>query len=123
MVSFRDQVYKYVVEKYKSKIEYLWFRYPNYAVFRNQTNNKWYALIMDIPYNKLGIEKEGIVDVLNVKVADSILKDFLIHQDGIFKGYHIARGNWITILLDGTVNIEEILNLIDESFNLVNNKK
>ena len=123
MVSCRDQVYKYVVEKYKSKIEYLWFRYPNYAVFRNQTNNKWYGLIMDIPYNKLGIEKEGIVDVLNVKVADSILKDFLIHQDGIFNGYHIARGNWITILLDGTVNIEEILNLIDESFDLVNNKK
>lgn len=75
---------------------------------------------MDVSYNKLGVEREGIVDILNVKVKDDMMKDFLIHQKGIFKGYHISRGNWISVLLNETVKLEQIFNLIDESYNIVN---
>ena len=39
-----------------------------------------------------------------------------MQQDGYFRGYHISRGNWISILLDGTVPMKEIQNLIDLSF-------
>ena len=53
--SSREEVFEYVTNKYKSKIEYLWSRFPNYAVFRNDNNKKWYGIIMDIPYKKLGI--------------------------------------------------------------------
>ena len=121
--SFRDQIYNHVTKKYNSNIEYLWFKYPNYAVFRNDTNKKWYGIIMDVPYKKLGIEKEGITDILNVKVADFLQKDLLIRQPGFLKGYHIARGNWVSVLLDGTVNKEQIFNLLDTSYVLVNKNK
>lgn len=48
--------FDYVQKKYKSKIEYLWKRYPNYAVFRHDDNNKWYGFVMDIFGYKLGLD-------------------------------------------------------------------
>ena len=121
--SLRETVFEYVKEKYQSEIEYLWFKYPNYAVFRNKINNKWYGIVMDVPYKKLGIEKEGKVDILNVKVANFMIKELLIQQKGILNGYHIARGNWISLLLDGTNKSEQIYRFIDESYDLVNKSK
>lgn len=122
-LTFRFEVYNYALKKYKTKIEYLWLKYPNYAVLRNNSSNKWYGIIMDIPYSKLGIEKDGIVDILNVKVADLGFKDFLINQKGIYNGYHIARGTWVSILIDGTVELENIFNLLDESYVLASARK
>ena len=71
---------------------------------------------MDVQRNKLGLDGEERVDILNVKLGDPLLVDILIQQDGCFRGYHISRGNWISILLDGKVSLEEIFPLIDESF-------
>ena len=122
MTLFRKKVCEYVEQTYNSKIEHLWMRYPNYVVFRNNISKKWFGIIMDIPYTKLGIKKDGQVDVLNVKVFDSVLKNLLIDNTGIFDGYHIAKGNWISVLLDGTVNLDKIIKLIDESYNIVDNK-
>lgn len=114
--SLRENVFEYVKEKYQSQIEYPWFRFPNYCVFRHSDNNKWYGLIMNIPYEKLKIQKQGYVDVLNAKINDCFLRDMLLQQDGIFPGYHIAKGNWISILLDGTIDIKQICDIIDQSF-------
>lgn len=122
-ISLRNQIYEYVEKKYKSKIEYLWFKYPNYAVFRNNYNKKWYGIIMDIPYKKIGIDKEGYVDILNIKVGDLLLKELLIQQQGIYKAYHISRGNWISVSLDGMVDKEQIFALIDESYSIVSKSK
>ena len=48
---------------------------------------------------------------------------FFTQQDGIFKGYHISRGNWVSVLLDGTVSLETVYSLIDISFRVTLNKK
>ena len=62
---------------------------------------------MNIPRSRLGLPGEDIVDVLNVKLDDPLLRDLLVQQDGYFPGYHISRGNWVSILLDGSVLIED----------------
>lgn len=59
---------------------------------------------------------QEFVDILNVKMPDSFLADVLVRQKGFYRGYHIARGNWISILLDGTVDFAEICKWLDESF-------
>ena len=123
MTSLRPAILSYVKEKYKSEIEYLWYRYPNYAVFRHDDNKKWYGIVMDVARNKLGLPGDGTVDVLNVKVDDFLLRDLLIQRDGFLAGYHISRGNWITVLLDDTVTLEEIKGLIDISFEATASKK
>ncbi|MBQ1369186.1 MAG: hypothetical protein IIY45_14050 [Firmicutes bacterium] len=54
-LSVREKVYGYVKKKYDSEPEYLWRRFPDYAIFRHEDNRKWYGIIMDVPREKLGI--------------------------------------------------------------------
>lgn len=114
--SQRDEVLRYVKSKYGSDAEYLWARYPTYAVVRHPDNQKWYGLIMNIPRNRLGLEGDDIVDILNVKLGDVLLCDMFVQQKGYFPGYHLSKGDWVSILLDGTVPIKEIKDLIDRSY-------
>ena len=116
METFRDDLYRYIKKKYKADPEYLWRRYPGYAAFRHSDNAKWFGLIMDVSAEKLGLSGEKVKDILNVKIADSMLTDILVRQPGFFRGYHISRGNWLSILLDGTVSFEEICRWLDESY-------
>ena len=99
----RQNVIDYIHEKYGAEIEYLWMRYPSYGIFRHADNQKWYALMMDVPRSKLGQPSDEIVDILNVKLDDPLLRDFLVQREGFLPGYHISRGNWISIVLDGSI--------------------
>ena len=112
----RQKLFDHVKKKYKAKPEYLWKRYPDYAIFRHSDNNKWFGLVMDVPRYKLGLDGDERVDILNVKLSDPFFVDMLIQREGFFKGYHISKGNWVSILLDGTVAFDEICNLLDESY-------
>ena len=111
-----DSVCSYIKKEYDTDPEYLWSRFPGYAVFRHLDNRKWFAIIMDVPRNRLGLEGDERVDIINLKLSDPMLIDFLTHEEGYLIGYHISNGNWISILLDGTVPLKDICNWIDESF-------
>ncbi len=115
-MSVREFVFQYVTETYKAKPEYLWARFPEDAIFRHADNRKWFALVMRIRYDKLEAGREGMIDILNVKLDDPLLRDLLVQQEGYYVGYHISRGNWISIVLDGTVPTEEITRLIGISY-------
>lgn len=121
--SMRQQVFDYVKKKYKSRIEYLWKRFPNYAVFRHSDNRKWYGTVMDISRDKLGLPGKEYVDILNVKLDDLTYRDVLLQQEGILPGYHLGGGSWISILLDGTVPFEQICSLIDTGYEVTASAK
>ncbi len=114
--SLRDRVFTYVTTRYHSQIEYLWVRFPNYAVFRHEDNQKWYGLVMDVPGTRLGLNRSEILDILDVKLDDPLLRDLLLKEEGCFPGYHLSRGSWISVLLDGTVPLDTVCRLIDRSF-------
>ncbi len=114
--SLRRQLYEYVKNQYQSEPEYLWQRFPNYAIFRHLDNRKWFGIIMDVPGNKLGLDTTAKVDILNVKVADPFLLDLLLQEKGYYRVYHQNKGSWISIILDGTVPLEEVCRMIDESY-------
>ena len=99
-VNMREKIFKYVKEKYKIKPDYPFSTFLDYSVLRHEDNRKWFALIMEISGEKLGLKGAEYVDIMNVKLGDPMLVDVLVHQPGYFHGYHIARGNWISILLD-----------------------
>ena len=118
----RETLFRHCAETYGTKPEYLWESTPTCAVLRNEKSGKWYGIVMDIPRNRLGIKGEEPVDILNVK-SDPILIGSLLSEDGFFPAYHMHKGNWITILLDGTVEEEQIKFLLDISYDLVSPKR
>lgn len=112
----REELFSYVKKKYKADPEYLWSRFPDYAIFRHSDNKKWFGLVMNVHKEKLGLAGEEKVDILNVKLSDPLLVDMLIQQPGYMRGYHISRGNWVSILLDGSVPFEDICTWLNESY-------
>ncbi len=111
----RKTIFEYAAEEYGSEPEFLWQKFPNYAVLRRHDNQKWYALIMDVPKNKLGLDGLECVDIIDIKCSISTI-DRLIFQKGFLPAYHLSRKNWLTVLLDGSVDSELLKNLLDESY-------
>ena len=74
----RQKVLDYINKKYKVQPEYPWRTSPNSAVFRHSDNNKWFALLMDIPGDKVGLNSADYVDVINLKIDDMIFRDMII---------------------------------------------
>lgn len=116
MASLKEKLLEYIGREYHCMPEHLWLRYPNYVVFRRVDNKKWFCLIMDVPQNKLGRRGTERIDILNVKMSSPFLADFLAQQEGYCRGYHISRGSWVSIFLDGTVPWEEICQRVGESY-------
>ncbi|HCW52926.1 MAG TPA: hypothetical protein DG753_04115 [Clostridium sp.] len=113
----RDIISKYIKEKYKIEPDYPWAKSPTNAVFRHKDNSKWFALMIEVQKNKLGLEGDNKIDLINVK-CDPMLIGSLRTCEGYLPAYHMNKENWISILLDGTVSKDEICKLVDLSFNM-----
>lgn len=121
--SFRAALLDYVEKEYKTKPDYPWERDSQSAVLRHADNRKWYGLVMKVAKSKLGLCKDGMIDVLNVKNDDRMFHDMLIGQDGYLPGYHMNKQSWITVFLDGTVPFEEVCGMLDASYKATASKK
>ena len=119
----REKFFDYIQKKYKTEPEYPWAKYDSNAVFRHGDNKKWFALVMSVEKNKLGLSGNEYVDVINLKIDDMMFRDILLHEDGILPAYHMSKAHWITVLLDGTVGEDRVYELIDESFVATASKK
>lgn len=116
------QLQQFISETYGTTPEYPWTKYPSYMVFRHSNNQKWFALIMDISKEKLGLPEQGPINVLNVKCEPLIIGS-LRSETGFFPAYHMSKTSWITIALDGSVSDEKIKWLLDMSYNLTAKKQ
>ena len=104
-----------VQEKYGNQLEYLWEKSPDTAVLRHEDNQKWYAVLMRIPWDKLEKGREGLVEAVNLK-HDQVA-DFL-SQKGIYPAFHMNKRYWLSLALDDSLQDEEVLELIERSWNL-----
>ena len=91
-------------------------KYPSFAVFRHNSNKKWFAVIMRIPISKFGIFENREVNVINLKCTEEIM-DLVWQEEGIFPAYHMNKNHWISVLLDGSVAEDTVKMLIEASFN------
>ena len=109
-----NRIAKYIKDKYNVSPEFPWDSSPGCGVFRCP-NNKWFGLIMNIDESKLNTHS-GEVEIINIK-ANNITE--LIKKEGYYRAYHMNKEKWLTILLNDTIKDNEIITLIDESYNLV----
>ena len=106
-------------EKYGNQLENLWEKSPDTAVLRHEDNQKWYAILMRIPWDRLDKGREGLVEAVNLKhdqVAD------LLSQNGIYPAFHMNKRYWISLPLDDTLTDEKVLELFERSWFLTSKK-
>ena len=115
-----NRITNLINERYKVVPEFLWDKVPGYGVFRNTKSNKWFGIVMNIDKSKILSDKTGEIEVLNVKLDDDVQK--YLSVKGIYPSYHLSKKNWVSIILDDTLSDEEIMKLIEISYNLSNPK-
>ncbi len=118
----RYELDQWIALTYGAAGEQLFMKYPSFAVYRHAGNRKWFAVIMEISKEKLGIAEAGELNVVNLK-CDPLLIGGLLQEKGIYKGYHMNKNHWITVCLDGSVGKEQLKALLDLSFELTDKRK
>ena len=88
----REKLFEYVANQYGINPDYPFSTAPTYAVLRHPHNNKWFALVLEM----------------------------LLHQDGYLPAYHMNKEHWISILLDGFIDFDELCQWIDASYSATN---
>jgi len=116
--SITKQVLTHIRERYQAEPEFLWLRLPDCAALRHRENGKWFAaLMLGLPRSRLGLEGDSGVDVLNLK-CDPRMIGSLVDGKRILRAYHMNKEHWISVVLDGSVLLEELAPLIDLSWQL-----
>lgn len=113
----RDMLQAYIEETYSAIGESLFAKYPSFRVFRHHRNRKWFAVIMEIPKEKLGLPGGGDIQVVNVKCDTRLIGSFR-QENGIFPAYHMSKAHWLTVALNGTVEEDKLKFLTDMSYDL-----
>ena len=112
-----------IYSKYQEVPDFPFDKLSACGVFRYNQNRKWYGLIMNLKKSIItkNEKDDNIIEVLNVKASPEDINNY-VGKPGIYSAYHMSHKNWITIVLDETINDEIILDFIDKSRDLIINK-
>ena len=108
-------------ERYQEDCEYLWERYPDCGVLRRKDNRKWYAVIMTVAGNKVGLSTDNLVEIVDLRATQEVVNS-LVEKRGFAPAWHMNKKSWITLLLDGSVELSTVVEMLDNSRNLAAKK-
>ncbi|MCH5160102.1 MAG: MmcQ/YjbR family DNA-binding protein [Clostridiales bacterium] len=114
---YAKKIILYAKEKYGDEAEYLWQDLPDAAVIRRKDSRKWYVLLMAVLPKRLGLDGKEPIEIVDLRFDADELPN-RIDNVSYFAGYHMNKKHWITILLDGSVSLDEILAYVDKSYAL-----
>ena len=112
----------YVKERYGDCLEFLWEKLSDNAVLRRKDNRKWYAAMLPIRGDRIGLRTNEIVEIIDLRLEPDEMEATIDHKS-FFPGYHMNKKHWYSILLDGSVPRDEIIRRIDESYRIAGAKK
>ena len=110
-------VIDYVTRKYGDRLEFLWEKFDDNAIWRRADNAKWYGIILTVSKSKLGLPSDETAEILDLR-ADPAEIPKMVDGKKIFGGWHMNKKHWITVCLDGSVPPDDIFKMIDISYNL-----
>lgn len=113
--SQRERITQYIQDTYGTEAEYLWADSPGNAIFRHPVSKKWFAAMMRVLPEKLGLTGAEALDVMDIKCS-TIMIGSLLSTKGFLPAYHMNKNHWISIILDGSVPDKEITPLLELSY-------
>ena len=93
------------------------------GVFRHSDSGKWFAIVMSISGNKIGLSSDERIDILNLKSSPEVIESLLGVEDGVYRAYHMNKMHWLTLSLDGRADDGLLSWLLDASYELTRKKK
>lgn len=106
----------YAESAYGDKPEYLWKDLPDCAVLRRKDSGKWYAVLMKVGGDKFG--HDPVCDeIIDLRVCPDEL-DKMVDGTTYFRGWHMNKKHWLTVVLDGSIDDEKLFSLISGSYEL-----
>lgn len=118
----RDQakrILRFIKVTYNAEPEFLWSSLPECAALRVPGKKPWFAVVGRIPKEKIGIEEGGLAEVINLKDEPKAVTA-RINEKKAYPAYHMNKQHWYTVLLDDSLDDEEIIKLVRTSFEIVN---
>ena len=116
----RQQLFQWMKRRYGVEPDYPWA--DENAVLRHRDNNKWFALVMEVGREKLGMDGDGTAEIINLKCQPALIGS-LRERNGFHPAYHMNKDQWLSVRLDGSVTDDELKSLIDLSFELKQKKQ
>lgn len=120
--SQRERITQYIQATYGTQAEYLWADSPGNAIFRHPASKKWYAALMRVLPEKLGLAGEEALDVMDIRCS-TIMIGSLLSTKGFLPAYHMNKNHWISIVLDNSVLDDQITPLLELSYDSVAAKR
>ena len=120
--SQRGRITQYIQDTYGTQAEYLWADSPGNAIFRHSASKKWYAAMMRVLPEKLGLAEGEALDVMDIKCS-TIMIGSLLSIKGFLPAYHMNKNHWISILLNDSVSDDQIIPLLELSYDSVAPKR
>lgn len=114
---YAQKIIEYVANTYGDELEFLWEKFTDNAIWRRKDNRKWYAALLTVAKDKFGFKTDEKIEILDLRAEPESIAA-LVDGVGIFGGYHMNKKHWITVLLDGTVPLEDIEKMLDTSYKL-----
>lgn len=116
--SRREELLAYASTHFDVLTESPWKDYPNFVTLKARSSKKWFGLVMEVPYAKLGLAQAGMADVLNLKADPQEIQHVIDHRF-FFPAYHMNKTYWLTILLSVQAPWAKIEALLNKSYSLV----
>lgn len=92
--TLKERILQYAQVHLGAEPDHLWAKFPRYAVLRHSENAKWFAVFLEVPGTRLGLERPESVDILDVKCGP-LLAGSLLGIPGILPAYHMNKSNWV----------------------------
>ncbi len=109
-------LFKAAEEMIGSRIDYPFDEDWETAVFRHGAG-KWFGICLYVPLKYFG-EGDGREYCLNIKCPPDLAVILCGNYRGILPAYHMNKTHWITVRLGSDVPDEEIINLLQLSYDL-----
>ncbi len=92
------------------------------TVLRHGMEGKWFGILMKVQKRRVGIDEDGAIDILNLKIDPE--ESYAVREmfEGIIPAYHMNKRHWISVLLNGSVPAEICEVLIGKSYDLTKKK-
>lgn len=99
-----------------------WEDDPDSITFKTKLSKKWFAIMMRIPADRLGLKGRNLIDVVNIKLPPDKI-NVLIDNVHYFRAYHMNKTHWLSVKLDKDSDISEFLSLAEISYSLAERKR